>query len=137
MATKPHYTAEQIRQIQELLKTQTSAGAVGAAGAGGGGLGGMLKGVTTKGVGQFGGGMLAWWLADKILSSVNQAQMQGVQREAIQSEAGMATPESLYYQASLPRAQAEEEMARSALFSQLSGGVLGPQVARGERIIGG
>ena len=49
----------------------------------------------------------------------------------------MITPENLYFQAAQPQAQAEESMARTALFQQLSGGVLGPSLAKGEYMIGG
>jgi short subunit dehydrogenase-like uncharacterized protein len=76
-------------------------------------------------------------LLDKLLAAQEQAQMRGIQREAIQAEAAMRTPESLYYQAALPQAQEEERVARQALMAQLSGGVLGPSLARGETIVGG
>ena len=49
----------------------------------------------------------------------------------------MIAPESLYFQAAQPQAQQEESMARQALFSQLSGGVLGPSLAKGEYMVGG
>jgi len=96
-----------------------------------------LGGITTKGVGKFGGGILGWWLAQKVLETVNQMQDIGVQRQGLRSQAEMITPQSLYSRAALPRAQEEESMARQALFSQLSGGVLGPQLAKGEYQIGG
>lgn len=83
------------------------------------------------------GGLLAWLALSKILGTINQAQERGVQREAIRGQASMATPENLYYQAALPQAQQEEDMARQALFTQISGGVLGPSLASGERLIGG
>jgi len=96
-----------------------------------------LGGITTGGVGKVGGSILGWWLAQKILDTVNQMQDIGVQRAGLRSQAGMITPQSLYSQAALPRAQEEESMARQALFSQLSGGVLGPQLAKGEYMVGG
>ena len=102
-----------------------------------GGIKGRLAGLTTKGVGKVGGGMLGFWLAQKILDTVNQMQDVGVQRAGLRSRAELVTPQSLYAQAALPRAQEEETMARTALFSQLSGGVLGPSLAKGEYMIGG
>ncbi len=96
-----------------------------------------LGGITTGTVGKVGGGILAFWLAQKLLDTVNQAQDIGVQRRGLRSRAEMITPQSLYARAALPRAQEEESMARQALFSQLSGGVLGPQLAKGEYLIGG
>lgn len=104
-----------------------------------GGIGGIkerLGGITSKGVGRVGGGMLGYWLLQKILETTNQMQDIGVQRQGLRSQAEMITPQSLYSQAALPRAQEEESMARQALFAQLSGGVLGPQLARGEYMIG-
>jgi len=95
-----------------------------------------LKGITTGSVGKVGGGIMGWWLAQKILETVNQMQDIGVQRQGLRSQAEMVTPQSLYSQAALPRAQQEESMARQALFQQLSGGVLGPsQLAKGEYMI--
>jgi hypothetical protein len=96
-----------------------------------------LKGITTGSVGKVGGGILGWWLAQKILDTVNQMQDIGVQRRGLRSQAGMITPQSLYAQAALPRAQEEESMARQALMTQLTGGVLGPSLAKGEYMIGG
>ena len=109
------------------------------AGAVGGKAGGIIeraRGVSTGTVGKLGGGMLAFWLAQKILGTVNQMQDIGVERQGLRSKAEMITPQSLYSQAALPRAQEEESMARQALFTQLSGGVLGPQLAKGEYQIG-
>lgn len=107
-----------------------------AAGAVGGGRLSGLKGLMSKPGVKAGLGTAAIWMAiSRILGTWNQRQEQGIQREAIQSQASMATPENLYYQAALPQAQQEEEMARHALFSQLAGGVLGPQLAKGERLI--
>jgi len=104
---------------------------------GGKGIKERLGGLTTGGVGKVGGSILGWWLAQKILDTVNQMQDIGVQRARLRSQAEMVTPQSLYSQAALPRAQQEESMARQALFQQLSGGVLGPsQLAKGEYMIG-
>ncbi len=104
-----------------------------------GGIGGIkerLGGITSGTVGKVGGGMLGWWLLQKVLETTNQMQDIGVQREDLRSRAKMVTPQSLYARAALPRAQEEESMARQALFAQLSGGVLGPQLAKGEYLIG-
>lgn len=87
-----------------------------------------------KGVGL---GIFGTWLLQKLLQTHHETSMRGIQREGLRSQAEMVTPENLYFQAAQPAAQEEESMARQALFSQLSGGVLGPQLARGEMMIGG
>jgi hypothetical protein len=82
-------------------------------------------------------GSIAVWMAlDKILSAGKASADRGIQQDAMQDQAEMATPENLYYQASLPTARAEEEQARNALMTHMSGGILGPSVAKGERLIG-
>ena len=89
------------------------------------------------GVKQAAGGMFAYWLLNKLMQTGHEAGMRGIQKASLRSQAEMATPENLYYQAAQPAAQQEESMARQALFSQLSGGVLGPSLAKGEYMIGG
>jgi len=99
-----------------------------------GGIGAMLAkpGIKSAGLGIFGA-----WLLQKILQTGHESGMRGIQREGLRSQAEMMTPENLYMQAAQPQAQEEESMARQALFQQLSGGVLGPQLAKGEYQIGG
>lgn len=104
------------------------------AGALGGGIGGLLARPGIKGVGA---GIFATWLLNKIMQTRHQTGMRAIQREGLRSQAEMITPESLYFQAAQPQVQQEESMARQALFSQLSGGVLGPSLAKGEYMIGG
>ena len=99
-----------------------------------GGIGGLLAKPGVKGVGA---GIFATWLLQKILQTTHETGMRGIQREGLRSQAKMVTPENLYYQAAQPAAQEEESMARQALFSQLSGGGLGPGVAQGEYRLGG
>jgi hypothetical protein len=99
-----------------------------------GGLGGMLAGPQAKGIGL---GIFGTWLINKILQTGHETGMRNIQRAGLRSQAEMMTPENLYYQAAQPAAQEEESMARQALFSQLSGGILGPQLAKGEYMIGG
>jgi hypothetical protein len=99
-----------------------------------GGVGGLLARPGIKGVGA---GIFATWLLNKILQTTHETKMRGIQREGLRSQAEMITPESLYFQAAQPAAQEEESMARQALFQQLSGGVLGPSLAKGEYMIGG
>lgn len=82
------------------------------------------------------GSMLAMFVADKLLQEKHQAGLRGIESERMTRQAEMATPENLILQAALPQAQQEEEMARTALLSQITGGVLGPSLARGERRIG-
>jgi len=101
--------------------------------AGLGGLGGLLAKPGIKGVGAR---IFATWLLNKIMQTRHQTGMREIQREGLRSQAEMITPESLYFQAAQPQAQQEESMARQALFSQLSRGVLGPSLAKGEYMIG-
>jgi len=86
---------------------------------------------------RFGPEMLGWILLEKYLAGRHQSKMQDIQMDAARQQADTATPESLYQQAALPQAQAGEDMARTALLTHLSGGVIGPTLARGERMIGG
>lgn len=99
-----------------------------------GAAGGLLARPGIKGMGA---GIFATWLLNKIMQTRHQTGMREIQREGLRSQAEMITPESLYFQAAQPGAQQEESMARQALFSQLSGGVLGPSLAKGEYMIGG
>jgi len=100
-------------------------------------MGGLKKFLGGKGAKGLGAGMMGWWILDKILSARNKSADIGVQKEALQAQGEMATPENLYYQAAMPQAQEEEAQARQALFAQLSGGILGPSnLAKGERMIG-
>jgi len=98
------------------------------------GLGGLLARPGVKGLGA---GVFATWLLNKILQTGHETGMRGIQRAGLREQGEMITPENLYFQAAQPEAQAEESMARTALFSQLSGGVLGPSLAKGEYLIGG
>jgi len=96
---------------------------------------GLLSSPLARGAGA---GIFATWLLNKLLGTVHETGMRGIQRRGLRSQAELITPESLYAQAALPQAQEEESMARQALYSQLSGGVLGPtQLAKGEYLIGG
>ena len=96
------------------------------------------QGLTQKpGVKQAAGGIFAYWLLNKLMQTGHEVGMRGIQKASLRNQAEMATPENLYYQAAQPAAQEEESMARQALFSQLSGGVLGPSLAKGEYMIGG
>ena len=111
-------------------ETGLPSGVTGAAG----GMAGLLSRPGIKGIGA---GIFATWLLNKILQTGHETGMRNIQREGLRSQAEMITPESLYFQAAQPQAQQEESMARTALLSQLSGGVLGPQLAKGEYMIGG
>ncbi len=95
---------------------------------------GFLSGPGIKGAGV---AMFTTWLLDKILKTGHETGMRNIQREGLRGQAELITPENLYYQAAQPQAAEEESMARQALFAQLSGGVLGPQLAKGEFSIGG
>jgi len=95
--------------------------------------GGLLSKPGVKGVGM---GIFGTWLLNKILQTGHETGMRNIQREGLRSQAEMVTPENLYFQAAQPQAKEEETMARTAMLSQLSGGVLGPQLAKGEYLIG-
>ena len=100
-----------------------------------GGISGLLN---RPGIKQAAGGMFAYWLLNKLLQGGHEMGMRGIQRASLKEQGEMVTPENLYFQAAQPAAQEEESMARQALFTQLSGGVLGPsQLAKGEYLIGG
>ena len=102
-----------------------------------GAAGGMAGLLARPGVKGLGAGIFATWLLQKILQTTHETGMRGIQRAGLREQAEMVTPENLYFQAAQPQAQAEESMAHQALMSQLAGGVLGPQLAKGEYMIGG
>lgn len=102
-----------------------------------GAAGGMAGLLSRPGIKGLGAGVFATWLLNKLLQTGHETGMRNIQREGLRSQAEMITPESLYYQAAQPQAQAEETMAHQALMTQLMGGVLGPQLAKGEYMIGG
>ena len=108
----------------------------GGGGAGGvaGGMAGLLSRPGVKGMGL---GIFGTWLLQKLLQTHHETSMRGIQREGLRSQAEMITPESLYFQAAQPQAAQEESMARQALMQQIMGGVTGPSLAAGERMIGG
>lgn len=76
-------------------------------------------------------------IAHDLIGTVNQYGNVKLAREAARMKGELATPENLYAEAALPGAMAEAQQARNALLTQLSGGVIGPSLARGERLIGG
>jgi len=106
---------------------------------------GRLPGLGRRGAGilsspiakSAGAGIFATWLLQKMMQTRHESGLQDIQMENLRSQAEMLSPQNLYYQAALPQAQEEESMARNALLGQLSGGVLGPQLAKGEYMIGG
>jgi hypothetical protein len=98
---------------------------------------GLGRGLSNPLLKSAGTGVFATWLLNKILSTKHEAGMRDIQLENLRSQAELLTPQNLYYQAALPQAQEEESMARSAMLSHLSGGVLGPSLAKGEFRIGG
>ncbi len=107
--------------FQHLLKTPTKS------------LGGKLL----SGAKRFGPEMVGWLLLEKYLSGRHESKLTDIQTQATRGMAELQSPENIYLQqAALPQAQQEEEMARTALLTQISGGVIGPQLARGERRIG-
>ena len=115
------------------------AATVAPAAAGGGGIMDKLKkgGKGLKGMKGIGAQLLGFMVLNKLLEARGESKERGVQREGMRAQAEMATPENLYYQAAQPRAEEEEAQARSALLSQISGGVLGPALPQGIRRIGG
>ena len=135
----PNMTTQQVEEYYTNLLGPTEAeamgGAVGTAGAAGA-KGGIFK-TLKKGAKRFGPEIIGWLLLEKYLSGRHESKMKNIQMDTLKEQAAMQTPENLYYQAALPQAQQEEEMARNALLTHLSGGVIGPTLARGERMIGG
>jgi len=117
-----------------LFGSEMATPAAGAAGAGGKGLMSKLGGAGVKGIGTQ---LLGIWLLNKYLQTRHESKLGNIQVEGMRQQAESMTPENLYYQAALPQAQEEESMARQALLTQLSGGVIGPSLAKGERMIGG
>jgi len=93
---------------------------------------GRLAGLNLKSAGAQ---ILGLLLVDKLLRMRHEGGMRDIESERMTRQGEMASPENLILQASLPQAQEEEQMARSALLTQLSGGVIGPSLARGERRI--
>lgn len=91
-----------------------------------------LGGLNVK---SMGAQVLGLMLIDKLLNMRHQSGLRDIESERMTRQGAMASPENLILQASLPQAQEEEQMARTALLTQLSGGVIGPQLARGERRI--
>ena len=81
-------------------------------------------------------GLLGGFLADRVLRTLDRSAELGIQKKAMRSQADLSSPENLYYQAAFPQAQQEEAEARQALMTHLSGGVIGPSIATGERLIG-
>ena len=81
-------------------------------------------------------GLLGGFLADRVLRTLDRSAEVGIQKRAMRSQAELSSPENLYYQAAFPQAQQEEAEARQALMTHLSGGVIGPSIATGERLIG-
>lgn len=100
------------------------------------GKGGILKSLK-KGAKRFGPEIIGWMLLEKYLSSRHESKLRDIQMGAAGDQVNSTTPDDLYYQATLPQAKEEEDMARNALLTHLSGGVIGPTLARGERRIGG
>ena len=104
-----------------------------------GGLTKMAGGLLSRpGVKGLGAGIFATWLLNKLLQTTHERGMRSIQRAGLRSQAEFMTPEALYLKAAQPQAEQEESMARQALLSQISGGVLGPsRLAKGEYMIGG
>ena len=74
-------------------------------------------------------------LLEMLLGQRNEGKMLGVQDRLLESmdPGAAADPATYFYEAMLPAAQGQRQMAERALMSQLSGGVMGPALARGER----
>jgi len=72
-----------------------------------------------------------------LLKQGHQQRMMGLQTSALEEQAEAQTPESMYYQAMMPEADQESQLAQMLLLSQLGGGNQAPQLASGEERIGG
>jgi len=118
------------------INTEAAASLLGSTGSG---KAGGLKGLLGKGGGLKGAGasMLGYLIMQRLMGLPSEVGERNLRREGIQAQASMISPENMVAQAALPQAKEEESMARQALMSQLSGGVIGPQLTRGERLVGG
>jgi hypothetical protein len=79
-------------------------------------------------------GLIFLLAMNRLMKIPGERGERALRREAIRAQG--VTPDDLYYQAALPQAQQEEAEARQALITHLSGGVVGPSIATGERMIG-
>jgi hypothetical protein len=119
----PEQYAEKLRALRASSKVLKNKGLLERLGGTGG-----LKGLGSQ--------ALLLMILNRLANVPAERGQRKLQEEAIAAQ-GRTSAEDIYYQAALPQAQAEEEEARQALFNQIAGGVVGPQLARGERMIGG
>lgn len=113
------------------------AGGSGAASAAPKGMKSWLKSAMKGGTGKSAlGGMAGYAILQYLMNAGEGIQQQSFARKEMDLQKEVMTPEALYYQAALPQAKAEEEQARTALLTQMSGGLIGPSLAKGERLIG-
>jgi hypothetical protein len=99
------------------------------------GIASKLKGLSGMKTAKFGGTLLAWLLAQKLVEGVGAAGDRKVQSAAIKSQELINSPENMLARMALPQAQEEENFARQALYQHIAGGVLGPSLAKGEQAI--
>lgn len=78
-------------------------------------------------------GGLAGLILEMALGAKNQYAELDMQEQMMGEQIANIDPAAYFYEAMLPAAQGQRQMAERALMSQLSGGVMGPALARGER----
>lgn len=108
-----------------------------AAGAGGSPAAGGMLSKGGKLLKTAGPGLLTWLLLQKGVDLAASKQNIDFAKEVARAQGEAVTPESIYQEAALPGATARANQARQALLTQLSGGIIGPSLAPGERMIGG
>ena len=99
------------------------------------GIASKLKSLSGAKTAKFGGTLLAWLLAQKLVEGLGAAGDRKVQSAAIKSQELINSPENILAKMALPQAQEEENFARQALYQHVAGGVLGPSLAKGEQAI--
>jgi hypothetical protein len=99
------------------------------------GIASKLKNMSGLKTAKFGGTLLAWLLAQKLVEGAGAAGDRRVQSAAIKSQELINSPENMLAKMALPQAQEEENFARQALYQHIAGGVLGPSLAKGEQAI--
>ena len=101
---------------------------------------GLVKMLGGGKIGKFVGGNW-WWLLPALLgtylkSKAGQSIENNMQLEHVQKVREGINPESQFYQAMMPAAQQENQMAQMSLMSRLTGQAPQMQLARGEELIG-
>ena len=76
---------------------------------------------------------IGYMLLDMLLGARNQSAELGMQERVMDEQMANIDPAAYFYESMLPVSEDQRRGAERALMSQLSGGVMGPALARGER----